>query len=95
MASLGYSDSPREKRNGSPFGVPAGDAARRGHAVSLPNMAGRGILSTARARTTLAGAGRADCFVLSANSEMGTRKDFESSREPLREQVDSNQRKVD
>ena len=32
--------------------------ARRGHAVSLPNMAGRGILSTSRARTTLAGAGR-------------------------------------
>lgn len=45
------------KRGGSPFRVPAG------HAVSLPNMAGRGILSTARARTTLAGAGRADRFV--------------------------------
>lgn len=33
-------------------------ATHRGHAVSLPNMAGRGILSTARARTTLDGAAR-------------------------------------
>lgn len=33
-------------------------ATHCGHAVSLPNMAGRGILSTARARTTLDGAAR-------------------------------------
>lgn len=52
---------PPKNEAGSPFRVPAGNA--RGHAVSLPNMAGRGILSTARARTTLAGAGRADRFV--------------------------------
>lgn len=39
-------------------------------------MAGRGILSTARAGTTLAGADRADCSVLSANTEMGKSKDI-------------------
>lgn len=50
----------------------------RGHAVSLPNMAGRGILSTARARTTLDGAARQAYLSLSTSPSSSASLSFSS-----------------